>query len=174
MTLSASLLGYGAGTLALLALAGEFGWRIWQQTLFRKDAAKLTNDAKKVDRATIRDSRIATGLRVAFIISVFAGVVSLGATSMADKKEDAMIKRVLALEGNLSGLDQRVTMLEKKPPSSGVADAVLKDVEALRLVVNELKPTVDSLVKHVTAVDEHLRKIEARLKQLEQRPQPGN
>ncbi len=93
---------------------------------------------------------------------------------MSDKKEDAMIKRVSALEGNLRGLDQRVTMLEKKPPSSGVADAVLKDVEALRLVVNDLKPTVDSLVKHVTAFDEHLRKIEARLKQLEQRPQPGN
>jgi chaperonin cofactor prefoldin len=93
---------------------------------------------------------------------------------MADKKEDAMMNRVSALEGNLSRVDQRVTVLENKPPSSGVADAILKDVEALRVVVNELKPTVDNLVKHVTAVDDRLRKIEARLKQLEQRPQPGH
>src|SRR5260221_167091 len=101
MTLSASLLAYGPGTLALLALAGEFGWRIWQHRLFKKDAL-LLSAADKVARATQREKRIAGGLRVAFIISVFAGVVSLGATSMADKKEDAMMNRVSALEGNLS------------------------------------------------------------------------
>ena len=172
MTLSAGFLGYGAGALALLVLAGDFGWRIWQQVSFEKDVEDK-DLAETVDRATLRDSRIATGLRVAFIISLLAGCASLGATIMASNNEEAMKTRVTVLETNLGGVDRRVTALENNPPNGG--DALLKEVQALRLDIDNLKPTVRSLVTHVSKVDKRLSAIETRLKLLErQQTLPDN